>query len=131
MLVSCCLHKFLKLHVSQTCFLLLIFLLRGLFVLNRCFSRFSSMFKAFSLGCLVVGSWLIRKKRKISRNDHSLLLVVICCHSLYHSLPFVITCSHLLSFVVPLVVTCCLLLVVTRFITRLSFYKISCIPASY
>ena len=69
------------------------------------------------------------KKRKISRNGHSLSLVVIrChslyhslslvvirCHSLYHSLSFVVTRCHSLSLVVPLVVTRCT--------TRLSFYK--------
>ena len=71
------------------------------------------------------------KKRKISRNGHSLplvfirchssslvvirrttrchsfSLVIICCHSLYHSLPFVVTCCttrcHSLSLDVPLV----------------------------
>ena len=42
------------------------------------------------------------KKRKVSRNDHSLSLVVVRCHSLYHLLPFVITRCHSLSFVVPL-----------------------------
>ena len=61
------------------------------------------------------------KKRKISRNGHSLSLVVIrChslyhslslvvirCHSLYHSLSFVVTCCHSLSLVVPLVVIRC------------------------
>ena len=47
------------------------------------------------------------KKRKISRNGHSLsfveLLVVTCCHSLYHSLLFVVTHCHSLSLDVPLV----------------------------
>ena len=55
------------------------------------------MFKEFSLECLVVGSSLIWKKRKISRNGHSLSLVV----------PLVVTRCHSLSLVVPLVVTRC------------------------
>ena len=56
-----------------------------------------------------------KKKRKFSRNGHSLSLVFIRCHSLYHSLSFVVTRCHSLSLVVPLVVTRCT--------TRLSFYK--------
>ena len=78
---------------------------------------------------LVVGSSLIWKKKKISRNGHSLPLVVTrcttrChslsldvtrCHLLYHSLSLVVplvvirctTRYHSLSLVVPLVVTCC------------------------
>ena len=73
------------------------------------------------------------KKRKISRNGHSLSLVVIRCHSLYHSLSLVVirchSLYHSLSLVVPLVVICChslyysLSLVVTRCTTRLPFYK--------
>ena len=91
------------------------------------------------------------KKRKISRNGHSLSLVVICCHSLYHllyhSLPFLVTHCHSLSFVVTgcttrchslyrslyhslsFVVTRChslslvVPLAVTRCTIRLSFYK--------
>ena len=71
------------------------------------------------------------KKRKISRNGHSLSLVVIRCTTRCHSLSFVVTrCTtrcHSLSFVV----TChslyslyhSLSLVVTRCTTRLSFYK--------
>ena len=63
------------------------------------------------------------KKRKISRNCHSLPFVVIrCttrCHSLYHSLSLVASrCHslyHSLSLYAPLVVTLCT--------TRLSFYK--------
>ena len=89
--------------------------------------RSSSRFKKFSLGCLVLGSSFIWKKKEILvgmvTRWHSLSLVVPIvvihcyplsfvvsrcatrCHSLYHSL----------SFVVPLVVTRCT--------TRLSFYK--------
>ena len=105
--------------------------------------RSSSRFKKFSLGCLVVGSSFIWKKRKISWNGHSLtfvvplvvtpchslslvvlLVVTSCttrCHSLYHSLSFVVTrCHslyHLLSLDVPLV---CL------FINdRINFYSVS------
>ena len=84
--------------------------------------RSSSRFKEFSVGCLVVGSSLIwKKKREISRNGHSLSffvplivirchslsLFVICCHSLYHSLSFVVTrcttCCYSLSLYVTLV----------------------------
>ena len=72
------------------------------------FSRSSSKFKKFSLGCSVVDSSLIRKKRRISRNSHSLSsLVVIRCHWLYHSLSFLVTRCHSLSPVTPLVVTRC------------------------
>ena len=81
--------------------------------------RSCSRFKKFCLRCLVVGSSLIWKKRKTSRNGHSLSFVVtrfnIRCHSLshlvtfYYSLSLVVTrCttrSHSLSLVVPLVVT--------------------------
>ena len=87
------------------------------------------------------------KKRKISRNGHSLSLVVIRCTTRCHSLslvvPLVVTRCHSLSLVVPLIVTRCttrcdslslvvirchslyhsLSLVVTRCTTRLSFYK--------
>ena len=69
----------------------------------------------------MVGSSLIWKKRKISRNGHSLSsfvtrcttschclsLPVTLCHSLYHSLSFVVTLYHSLPLVVPVVVTCC------------------------
>ena len=41
--------------------------------------RSSSRFKEFSLGCLVVGSSLIWKKRKISRDGHSFSFVVTRC----------------------------------------------------
>ena len=71
---------------------------------------------------MVAGSSLIRKKGKfaeISTFCHSLSFVVTCCitrfHSLYHSLSFVVTHCHSLSLFVPLVVTRC--------ITRLSFYN--------
>ena len=64
-------------------------------------SRSFSRFKDFFLVCLVVGSLFIRKKGENSWNDHLLSLIVIGCHSL--------------SLVV--------LLVVTRCITRLSFFK--------
>ena len=83
------------------------------------------------------------KKREISRNGHSLSLVVTRSHLLSlvviryttrcHSLSLVVIGCHLLfhslSLVVPLVVICChslyysLSLVVTRCTTRLPFYK--------
>ena len=76
------------------------------------------------------------KKRKFSRNGHSLSLVFIRCHSLYHSLPLavisyhplyhslsgVVTCCHSLSFVATCCTTRCHSLS-TRCTTRLSFYK--------
>ena len=118
MFVSYYLHKFLRASIfNKICkqlllqFLLLtvnIFSQELLFALNSV-SLFSSRsclrFKEFPLESLVVDSSLIRKKRRISRNGHSLSLVV------------------------PLVLTCCvtrchsLSLVVTRCTTRLSFYK--------
>ena len=51
------------------------------------------------------------RKKKISQNDYSLSLVVIGCQSL----PFAVSRCLSLSLVAPLVVTRC--------ITRLSFYK--------
>ena len=99
--------------------------------------RSSWRFKEFSLGCLVVGFSYLKKKKKDKFTDmvtqcHSLSLVVslvvILCLSLSflvtlvnrcYSLLFVVTrCTtrcHSLSLVVPLVVT--------RYTTRLSFYK--------
>ena len=79
--------------------------------------RSSSRFKKFSLGCLVVRSSFIWKKRKISWNDHSLhslslvvplviilyhslSLFVIRCHSFYRSLSLVAIRCHSLPFVV-------------------------------
>ena len=56
--------------------------------------RSSSMFKEFSLGCLVVGSSLIWKKEKLTEMVtlcHSLSLVVIRCTTRCHSLSFVVT----------------------------------------
>ena len=79
----------------------------------------------------MLDSSLIRKKR-ISRNSHSLSLVVIRCHSLSLVVPLlslvVIRC-HSLYHSLSLVVTRCtirchsLSLVVTQCTTRLSFYK--------
>ena len=87
--------------------------------------RSSSRFKEFSLECLVVGSSLIWKKRKISRNGHSLSFVVTRCTTQCHSLSLVVTLCHLLSLVV---IRChslyhSLSLVFTRCTTRLPFYK--------
>ena len=89
----------------------------------------SSRFKEFSLGCLVAGSSLIWKKRKISRDDYSLSFLITRCHSL----SFVITRCHSLSLAVLIVVTSCTThyhslllvvpLVVTQRTTHLSFYK--------
>ena len=76
--------------------------------------RSSLRFKEFSLGRLVVGSSL-KKKKNNYRNGHSfslvVLLVVIRCHSLYHSLslvvpPALIRC-HSLSFGVTRCTTHC------------------------
>ena len=89
----------------------------------------SSRFKEFSLGCLVAGSSLIWKKRKISRDGYSLSFLITRCHSL----SFVITRCHSLSLAVLIVVTSCTThyhslllvvpLVVTQRTTHLSFYK--------
>ena len=84
--------------------------------------RSSSRFKEFSLGCLVVGSSLIRKKEKLAE-------MVTRCHSLSFVVPLVLRRCHSLPLVVLLVVTRCttyshlLSLVVIRCTTRLSFYK--------
>ena len=76
--------------------------------------RSSSRFKEFSLGCLVVGSSLIWKKKE------KLAEIVTRCHSLYHSLSFVVTHCHSLSFVVTRCTTRChlLSLVVPLVVTR-------------
>ena len=89
----------------------------------------SSRFKEFSLGCLVAGSSLIWKKRKISRDGYSLSFLITRCHSL----SFVITRCHSLSLAVLIVVTSCTThyhslslvvpLVVTQRTIHLSFYK--------
>ena len=69
------------------------------------------MFKEFSLRWLVVDSCLIWKKRKFSRNGHSLLLVFIRCFLVYHSFSLVVICyttlCHSLSFVVTRCSTRC------------------------
>ena len=95
----------------NNCFCMLIFLLRLLFCctyywFNRSSSNFSSRF-SFSFA---FGFFSFFKKRKISRNNYSLLIIVTRCRSLHHSL----------SFFVSLVVTRChsLLFVATRCITR-------------
>ena len=62
--------------------------------------RSSSRFKNFSLGCLVVGSSFIWKKRKISWNGHSLTFVVTRCTTRCHSLSLFATLCHSLSLVV-------------------------------
>ena len=110
-----------------------------LFLLNSVglFQKSYSRFKKFSLGCLVVYSFVWKRKEKIAGmitrwhalslvvslvvipyhslshfviRCHSLSLVVIRCHSLYHSF----------SLIVPLVVIRChsLSFVVTRCTTR-------------
>ena len=103
-------------------FLLLIFPFRDLFLLliqtSQGFSQGLKR-KKFLRGRFLSYS----KKRKISRNDHSLLFIVTrCttrCHSLYHTLLFVVPLVVIfLSLVVSLAIAPCL--------TRLSFYKWSC-----
>ena len=69
--------------------------------------RSCSRFKEFSLGCLVVGSSLIWKKRKISRNGHLLSFAVTCCTTQCHSLSLVVTLCHSLSLVVTRCTTRC------------------------
>ena len=65
--------------------------------------RSSSRFKEFSLGWLVVGSFLIWKKEKLAE----MATRCIHCHSLYHSLSFLVTLCHTLSFVVTRCTTRC------------------------
>ena len=92
MFISYYFHKFLKLFVSQikkpSQYLLLAvnissneLVLLNLLLVCRSSSRSSSRFKRFSLGCLIEGSSLIRKIKKISQNNNSL----------YHSLSLVAT----------------------------------------
>ena len=82
----------------NSCFLLLIFLLRGFFCswLNNPSSMSSLRFEEFSLRCLVISFFLIRK---ISQNDHLLPLIVIrCmtrCYSFWHDVSLII---HLLFY---------------------------------
>ena len=85
--------------------------------------RSSSRFKKFCLGCLVVGSSFIWKKKeklagmvtRITRCHYLSLVVTLChplslvvtrCHSLWLVVPLVVTRCHSLS-LVPLVVTRC------------------------
>ena len=117
--VSFYLHKFLKLYISQTknClhayFLLLIFLLRGFFLLLIQWS--SSRINEVSLEYLVVGSCFIRKKgilAEMTTRCHLLSLVVSLVVTHCYSLPFVaaivvIRC-HSLSSVVTRCITVCL-----------------------
>ena len=69
------------------------------------------------------------KKRKVSRNGHSLTLIVIRCHSLSFVVSLVVTRFTTRCHSLSLVVIRChpmyhsLSLVVTRCTTRLSFYK--------
>ena len=69
--------------------------------------RSSSMFKEFSLECLVVAPLLFEKKK----NQPKWSLVVTRCHSLNHSLslvvPLVVIRCHSLSFVVARCTTGC------------------------
>ena len=86
----------------QSCMLLLIFLLRGLFLLLIQQSRFglSSSFKEFSLGCLLVGCSLIRKKGKLVKKttcSHSLSFFITHCTICCYSLSLVVICCHPLS----------------------------------
>ena len=80
--------------------------------------RSSSMFKEFSLGCLMVASSHIIKKGKLAEMDircHSLYyslslvvpLVVTRCITRCHSLSFIVTRCHSLYYSLSLVVTRC------------------------
>ena len=99
--------------------------LNSIGLLQRSCSRFTK----FCLRCLVVGCSLIWKKRKTSRNGHSLSLVLTFAVIPYHSLSLFVILCHSLSLVVPLVLIRChslyhsLSLVLTRCTIRLSFYK--------
>ena len=78
----------------------------------------SSRFKGFFLGCFLVCSSLIRKKKLTKTTPH--------CHSLSLVVPFVLTrsttCYHLLSFVV--VIHCHLMFHLLSFYKRLTHYGI-------
>ena len=96
-------------NCRNSCFLLLIFLLRSFFALSL-IVPLQSPLQEFSSGCLGVDSSLTREKE----NWPKWPFVVTCCHSL----SFVVTpCTtrchslrHLLSFVVTLCTTRCHLL---------------------
>ena len=83
--------------------------------------RSSSMFKEFSLGCLVVGLLSYLKKEKLAE--------ITRCHLLLLVVPLVVNRCHSLSFVVTRCTTRChsVSLVVTRYTTCLSFCKRSSI----
>ena len=57
-------------------------------------SRSSLRFKEFSLGCLVVDSSLIRKKRRTSQNGYSLSLIVTYSTTRCHSLSLAVSFCH-------------------------------------
>ena len=99
----------------DTCFLRLMFLPRGLFLLLLQQSVFKILFNfhRVSLGCLSYS-----KKRKINQNNHSLSLVVICCHSL----SLVFTRFHSSSLVVSRCTTPCHLMYHSSFFLE-TIYK--------
>ena len=116
------LHKFLKLYISQTknClhayFLLLIFLLRGFFLLLIQWS--SSRINEVSLEYLVVGSCFIRKKGILAEMTTRCHFVVTCCITRCHSLLFVaIRCSNRCHSLSLVLIRC------HSMYHRLSFYK--------
>ena len=92
----------------NSCFLLLIFLLKGLFLLWIQWPRFN---KFSFLRCIGLSFSLIWKREKLGEIGHSLSFVVTLCTIRFHSLSLVVIRCHSLS------------LVVFRCTTRLSFYK--------
>ena len=91
--------------------------------------RSSLRFKEFSLGRLVVGSSLIKKKEQLPKWSLVLTRCTTSCHSLSLVVPFFVTRCTTRSHSLSLVVIRChslyhsLSLAVTRSTTRLPFYK--------
>ena len=115
--LSCLYHKQ---KCLDSCFLQLIFLLRDLFLLLIQQSLFKTLLNVqrVSLGCILVGSSLIPEKRKLAKRTTrclSLSFVFTRCHLLLVVVSRCLSLHQSLSLVAPLVVTRC--------ITRLSFYK--------
>ena len=99
--MSCYLHKFLKLHISQGKQLPQFLILTIIIYSQRFFSALDSVVplslpQGFESG-IQGAQWqvpLLFEEWKIIRNDHLLSLAVICCQSLSLVVPLIVTRCH-------------------------------------
>ena len=77
-----------------------------------------ALWSSFFILKILIPTPFYSKKRKFSRNDHSLSFVVALCHLL----SLVVTCCHLLSLVLPLIAIRCT--------TRCHLYLLSVVEVS-